>query len=274
MEKETIIASIIDVCKSMDLNYATKVKTAKWSADVVVEHKTYKVAFNVCKSPRKVEETYKAMHEERVCGCWLLLPSKNSSYQQPELPCFNIEFQTEKKLVYLNSRYNKSSNDQFDLSEFLYSLIDGKIRFAEQIEVNKAELCFYKNECWKCHKENDVYFVNRLFSQEGAVVDGQHVIMDENITFSPSIITGLKKYKQEHPSEKFIMGEIKQRYSNTVKKAYPSFGCSQCDSIFGNFYLQEDIMELRYHTDNLRKVIITLDTPIKVPAHCWYKTNN
>ena len=253
MEKETIIASIIDVCKNMDLNYATKVKTAKWSADVVVEHKTYK-----------------AMHEERVCGCWLLLPSKNSSYQQPELPCFNIEFQTEKKLVYLNSRYNKSSNNLFDLSEFLYSLIDGKIRFAEQIEVNKAELCFYKNECWKCHTENDVYFVNRLFSQEGAVIDGQQL----NITFNPSIITGLKNYIQEHPSEKFIMGEIKQRYSNTVKQAYPSFGCSQCDSIFGKFYLQEDIMELGYNTDHLRKVIITLDTPIKVPAHCWYKTNN
>lgn len=273
MEKETIIASIIDVCKSMGLNYATKVKTAKWSADVVAEHGFYKVAFNVCKNPRKVEEIYKAMHDERVCGCWLLLPSKNSSNQQPNLPCFNIEFQAEKILVYLNSRYDKSSNNLFDLSEFLKSLIDGKIRFAEQIKVNKAELCFYKYECWKCHKENDVYFVNRLFSQEGAVVYGQHLMMDENITFNPSIITGLKKYIQEHPAEKFIMGGIKQRYSNTAKKSYSSFGCFQCDCIFGNFYLQEDIMELEHYTDNLRKIIITLDTPIKVLAHCWYKTN-
>lgn len=274
MEKEIIIASIIDVCKSMGLNYETKVKTAKWNADVIVEHGTYKVAFNVCKSPRKVEATYKAMHKERVCGCWLLLPSKNSSFQQANLPCFNLALQTEKKLVYLNSQYDKSPSNLLDLSEFLRSLIDGKIKFAEQVEINKAELCFYKNKCWKCHRENDVYFVNRLFSQEGVVVNRQHLTMDENITFNPAIITGLKKYIQEHPSETFIMGEIKQRYSNTVEKAYPSFGCSQCDSIFGNFYLQENIMELEYYTDNLRKVIIPLNKPIKILAHCWYKTNN
>ena len=274
MEKKIIIAMILDVCNNMGLNYETKVKTAQWSADVVVEHGTYKVAFNVCKSPRKVELTYKAMHEERVCGCWLLLPSKNSSYQQPNLPCFNLVFHAEKKLVYLNSKFDDSSSNLLDLFEFLHFLIDGKIRFAEQVEINKAELSFYKNKCWKCHRENDVYFVSRLFSQEGVVVDGQHLTMYENITFNPSIIIGLKKYIKEHPSETFIMGEIKQRYSKTVGEAYLSFGCVQCDSIFGNFYLQEEMMELIYCPDSLHKVIITLDNPIKVLANCWYKINN
>ena len=106
------------------------------------------------------------------------------------------------------------------------------------------------------------------------MIDGQHLMMDEDITFNPSIIKGLKKFIHEHPSETFIMGEIKPRYSKTIGEAYPSFGCAQCDSIFGNFYLQENIMELMYCTDSLRKVIITLDEPIKVLAHCWYKINN
>ena len=75
MEKEIIISTILDVCKDMGLNYITKVKSATWNADVVVEHDTYKVAFNVCKCPRNVEATYKAMRKERVCGCWLLLPA-------------------------------------------------------------------------------------------------------------------------------------------------------------------------------------------------------
>ena len=82
MEKEIIISTILDVCKDMGLNYITKVKSATWNADVVVEHDTYKVAFNVCKCPRNVEATYKAMRKERVCGCWLLLPAVNSSYQE------------------------------------------------------------------------------------------------------------------------------------------------------------------------------------------------
>lgn len=274
MEKEIIISTILDVCKDMGLNYITKVKSAAWNADVVVEHDTYKVAFNVCKCPRNVEATYKAMRKERVCGCWLLLPAVNSSYQEQSLPCFNLIPQTDKKLVCLNSVMNDNSNNKIELSTFLHSLIDGKIRFAKQTEINKVELCFYKNGCWKCHRENDVYFVNRLFSQEGVMIDGQHLMMDEDITFNPSIIKGLKKYIHEHPSETFIMGEIKPRYSKTIGEAYPSFGCAQCDSIFGNFYLQENMMELMYCTDSLRKAIITLDEPIKVLAHCWYKVNN
>lgn len=74
MEKEIIISTILDVCKDMSLNYITKVKSATWNADVV-EHNTYKVAFNVCKCPLNVEATYKTMRKERVCGCWLLLPA-------------------------------------------------------------------------------------------------------------------------------------------------------------------------------------------------------
>lgn len=55
MEKGTIISAICDICKDMGLDYTIKVKSAKWKADVVVEYKTYKVAFNVCKCLRNVE---------------------------------------------------------------------------------------------------------------------------------------------------------------------------------------------------------------------------
>lgn len=274
MNKETIISAIIDVCQAKKLDYITKVKSATWNADIVVEHETYKVAFNVCKCPRNVEATYKAMRKERVCGCWLLLPTRNSSYQERSLPCFSLISKTDKEVVCLNSKLDDNSTNQIELSIFLHSIIDGKIRFAEQAEINKVELCFYKNECWKCHRENDVYFVNRLFSQKGVVIDVQNLMMDEDLTFNPSIIKGFQRYIQEHPSETFILGDIKPRYSKTIGEAYPSFGCAQCDSIFGNFYLQENMDELIYCTDSLRKAIITLDEPIKVSVHCWCKINN
>ena len=272
MEKETIIKVILDVCKNMGLEYDTKVKGSTWNADVVIKKSTYKIAFNICKSPRNVETTYKAMREERVCGCWLLLPAKNTSYQQPNFPCFPLVSHQGKELVCLNSTFDKNSSNQFELEEFLYSIINGKIKFAESTEINKVELCFYKNECWKCHKENDVFFINRLFSKEGTVIEGQY--LNEEITFNPSIIKGLKKYIEEHPSETFVMGEIKPRYSKTVGESYPSFGCVQCDSIFGNFFLQENVMELMYDTDSLRKATITLDESIKVPVQYWYKLTN
>ena len=47
----------------MRLDYITKVKSTTWNADVIIEHNTYKVAFNVYR-------------------CWLLLPAVNSSYQE------------------------------------------------------------------------------------------------------------------------------------------------------------------------------------------------
>ena len=152
--------------------------------------------------------------------------------KKQSLPCFNL-ISTDKEFVCLNSKSEDNSINQIELFTFLHSIIDGKIKFAEQAEINKVELCFYKNRCWKCHKENDVYFVNRLFSQKGVVIDGQNLMIDEDLTFNPSIIKGFQRYIQEHPSETFIMGEIKPRYSKTIGETYPSFGCAQCDSIFG-----------------------------------------
>ena len=66
----------------MRLDYITKVKSTTWNADVIIEHNTYKVAFNVYKCLHNVEATYKAMRKERVYRCWLLLPAVNSSYQE------------------------------------------------------------------------------------------------------------------------------------------------------------------------------------------------
>ena len=53
----------------MRLDYITKVKSTTWNADVIIEHNTYKVAFNVYKCLHNVEATYKAMRKERVYRC-------------------------------------------------------------------------------------------------------------------------------------------------------------------------------------------------------------
>lgn len=45
INKETIISAIIDVCKAMGLDYITKVRSATWNADIVVEHKNIQSGF-------------------------------------------------------------------------------------------------------------------------------------------------------------------------------------------------------------------------------------
>lgn len=57
MGKEDIIKNILSVCNDMGVSFHKKVKTDKWKADIVVDYQNYKVAFNVCKNPRNIEET-------------------------------------------------------------------------------------------------------------------------------------------------------------------------------------------------------------------------
>ena len=49
----------------MRLDYITKVKSTTWNADVIIEHNTYKVAFNVYKCLHTVEATDTARRQDR-----------------------------------------------------------------------------------------------------------------------------------------------------------------------------------------------------------------
>lgn len=66
------------------------------------------------------------------------------------------------------------------------------------------------------------------------------------------------------------MGKIKPRFSKTVGESYPSFGCAYCDSIFGNHFVQDKMMEMRY-SNGLLKAKIEIQGNISVPVSCWYK---
>ena len=156
MTKEQIIESILSVSRNLKLEVATKCKSEKWSADIVVNCGTYKVAFNICKSPRNVEETYKAMREERICGCWLLMPAKNSVFLPNNMPCFKLSEKSDVIQVFLNSEFDVANSNVIALDAFIPSLIKGNIRFAQKMQVKYIEVCFVDMQCWKCHKENQV----------------------------------------------------------------------------------------------------------------------
>lgn len=95
MEKEDIIKNILSVCNDMGVSFHKKVKTDKWKADIVVDYQNYKVAFNVCKNPRNIEETYTTMRKERVCGCWLVLSGMYNRFSLSKYPCFPVEDNSE-----------------------------------------------------------------------------------------------------------------------------------------------------------------------------------
>ena len=263
MEKENVIKIILSVCNNLNLPFKTKVKTDTWEADVVVDYQNYRVAFNVCKNPRNIEETYTAMRKERVCGCWLVLQGKYSHISPSSLPCFSIEDGNEEGQVLLSQVWEERT--LLPLSDFVSSLIQGNIKFAASMKVKYVDVRFYKIDCWKCGRENDVYFVYKTVSEDGIESEGG---IDG---FNPTLIKEIRKYIQEHPQMGIALGEIKPRYSKTVNDSYMSFGCAYCDSLFGSFFINDTFMEVIYSARNLPKALIEINDDITVNANCWYK---
>lgn len=269
MTKEHIIESILSVSRNLKLEVDIKCKSGKWSADVVVNYGTYKVAFNICKSPRNIEETYKAMREERICGCWLLMPAKNSVFLPNNMPCFKLSEESDAIQVFLNSEFDDDNSNAITLETFISALIKGNIKFAQNMLVKYIEVCFFDMECRKCHKESQVYFINRIFSLDGISVLCNNTSMDK-LEFNPLIIKSIEQYVNSHPEIGIRMGKIKPRFSKTVGESYPSFGCAYCDSIFVNHFVQDKMMEMRY-SNGLLKAKIEIQGNISVPVSCWYK---
>lgn len=265
MEKDDIIKSILSVCKDMELPVKTKVKTDNWKADIVVDYKNYKVAFNVCKNPRNIEETYTTMRKERVCGCWLVLPGKNNRISLNKFPCFPIEYGYEGVQILLSQVWEEKAT--LLLSDFISSLIQGKIRYAETMKVKYVDVRFYKIDCWKCGRTNDAYFVYKTISEDGIEMEGG---ID---SFNQTLIKGIRKFVEEHPEMNIVLGEIKQRHSKTVNDSYMSFGCKYCDSLFGNFFINDIFMDVIYSARSLPKALIEINEDITVDANCWYKPN-
>lgn len=280
MIKEEIIKSIIDISQQQGLQFETNYKCDKWSADIIVAYSTYKVAFNICKSPRKVEEIYKAMRKERVCGCWLLLPQKSSPSLPKYLPCFKLIEETDRLHAAIHSNfYDTNKYDTLDFDSFIISLIKGNIKFAQNIKVKFIEICLFDFKCWKCNKISQVYFINRFISADGVSISPDDIQLEdiesfpiiENLEFNPIIVNAIEQYIRIHPEKNIIMGKIKPRYSGTRQQSYPSFGCAFCDSIFGKSYIQEIIYELIYCSDTLPKALIEINENIIMPANRWYR---
>ena len=119
MDKERVLIEIGDVAEALNLTTETKVKKDRWKADIVITYTNYKVAFNISKAPRNVKEQYDEMRKERVCGCWLLLPSKSSCYYDNELPCFNIS----------DDEQVGAGDQKIPFTNFIRSIIIGKTRW-------------------------------------------------------------------------------------------------------------------------------------------------
>jgi hypothetical protein len=90
-----------------------------------------------------------------------------------------------------------------------------------------------------------------------------------DLCFGTEILELVKQYIANHPEKGIVMGEVKERYSKTVNDSYMSFGCPNCDSIFGEWYLRDLEIDLMHETDEKKMNRIQLKTPFEISLSDW-----
>ena len=263
MDKKNVISKIIEVCKEQDWNFTEKYKQDDWKADILIDYCSYKVAITIGKRFKSIPQTYADMRKERVCGCWISLPGGNFGYDADGLPCFYLKDDDEHSAIELKGTGN------VEIKEFVQKLVTGKVVKSDSIKINRADIYPIGINCWKCGASHYVYFVKRLITEQGCVLN-YHEDFDDSPTFAPELIESLQTFLSNHKELNIPIGEIKHRYSKTVDDNYLSFGCPKCDAIVGSFYLMEYEIDCIYDEDESHLLSIdTSSTNFLFPFSHW-----
>lgn len=121
----------------------------------------------------------------------------------------------------------------------------------------KIKICFFEMDCWKCGALNHVYYAYPIDYPYASPPEPEEVEEDalwneESLAFQPVIRETVNNFLVSESGKDLRVGAIKPRYSKTMEETYLSFGCYQCDSIFGDFYVMEAMLEARYEEDKLK----------------------
>lgn len=264
---------ILTVCHDLNIEAKKEYKGKGWRADVFVFNENDPIAFEIQITPQSLNKTL--LRQEKyslagVRGCWLFEKPIQKRYQErPDLPLFYVENQNEQLFVNLGDRRKIS------ILEFLTHFINDKIQFRNKAICKKnqiVELVFYDYDCWKCKKKNHLYYVNNPFlSACNAKIHAKEALWASNsMEYRHEIIQEAKKILSQ---QNLHLGDIKQRYSKTVGDSYMSFGCYNCDSIFGDFYILDAKLGIMYDDKKIiHKVGVEINEKIifnDLPHWCY-----
>ena len=274
---------IIEACKENGWKAIPEFAETNWRADVLAIQNDKKIAFEVQWSKQTFEETkfrqdrYK---ESNVRGCWFFrtAPKELRNYDNTllaykEIPAFKI-FKDENSNIIAQLKQT-----QLPLKTLVSSLLKRKLKFCEHVRLKPKQevtIIFFETSCWKCGKPQYIWTVeqnlltvcNQDFYLMGSMWD------DEDIDKNPKIYEAVKHFLQTESSKCLKIGQLKKRYSKTVRDNYLSHGCFYCDAIFGDFYINTEKLEAQNDHSNIRH-IVEIDLRVeKTEGKHWCYTEN
>lgn len=246
---DKIVTEIISTCSSLDFKAHKEYRGPGWRADVCVEKELEKIAFEVQLSPQSLTKTLIRQEKyirEGIKGCWLALhPIIKLDPERKDLPVFYVSIQNGSSFVSLVDK-----RKIVQLPEFIKAFLLDEIKYCETVRTNRTQnvkINFLEMKCWKCNAINHIYYVDRPFTSmcNYEIYEEDELWSDKQQHFKPEIISAVREILDSKEGQCLKVGSIKERYSNTVQNSYLSFGCYECDSIFGDWYVLDEVIDAR-----------------------------
>ena len=239
---------IRDILLALGFNSECEYRGNGWRADVYAENGDRKFAFEVQLSPqtyKRTEERQAIYIREGIIACWLFENDPSKRRQEKEdLPVFKIVECDNSLYVSLKGR------KMLPLGVFIHDFVCGGIKFCSTLKpIPSVEVNFIEMPCNRCGSINHIYFLSPFKSACNAEIsemEAERMWSDSKFSFDKRIVEKVEQYVNAPGKEYFNRATIKRRYSNTVGDSYLSFGCADCDAIFGDFFVHEAIMESYY----------------------------
>lgn len=271
--KEAIFSSCID----LGVHATQEYRGRDWRADVFVAGGSKKIALEIQMSSQSLKRTLERQEKyfrDGIIGCWLFetSPSKLSD-ERPDLPLFYVREQEDKSFL-----VSLSGRKELSLRDFLQNFLNGNIRFcdvARTAHEQKVRLVFYEMECWKCKAMNHLYYVEPIFRAtcNAEIYSGESLWGSDKNAHRPEIVALAKEFIKTEEGKHIRLGEIKQRFSKMVQNSYKSFGCYSCDSIFGDWFVMETELEIRYGHGQItpidRSIELNEMIELNIPHWCY-----
>lgn len=277
--QDPLRSAIIDVCKILGYTVSEKHQGRGLKADVYIDDNGQKYAFEIhaaSQSLRTIRERQAKYIRDGITCCWLHEREKrNMGEEFEELPLFQFT-QTPQGNFNISLKGRKT----LTLTDFVRDFLNSRIKFCKHIRRSpKVGVKFLKMHCYNCGAENHIYEISPLSTCGIALQHSDSLWTSNKLAFHPEIVQKIKEYTNSEQGKHIHIGDIKERYGRTVDHSYQSFGCYKCDALFGDWFVEKNIMESLYedevivdHTEI--EVNIADDVSEYYPHWCHSSTSN
>ena len=267
--KKEFMTALLEICEGEGWDYKKYYKTDSWKTDLLITIGNQRIAFSAFNSVKNAAKLLPLIEQDGVKCYGLILSPKTE--ETLNFSCFSL---------HRNENVLEASvaKTKLPFDTFVKKAVEDKIVHLTKAKITDVDVIFEQIKCCRCNEPHFIFYTRYLVDENGTRYDENDSDWEysddgnfnvPNLQFGDEILELVKQYIAELPEKNIVMGEIKERYSNTRKESYMSFGCPNCDTIFGDFYLKDLTYNLIYVTDEDRMNRIKLKTPFEIQVNDW-----